>query len=153
MEGYPFKIYTDHKPLTHAFTLKKEKLPPVQLNQLSFISLFTTNIDYIKGSENVVAEALSRVEAVSSSISYEDLARSQTDDESLESFLKNSQYSLQLEKVTLPSSLTSIHCDTPTGKPGPFLNTPFRRTVFDMIHGLNHPEIKSTYKLLSNPFI
>ena len=101
----------------------------------------------------MVVNDLSRIQAISSSINYEDLAQSQTSDESLESFLKNSQHSLQLEKVTLPSSLTSIYCDTPTGKPGPFLNTPFRRTVFDMIHGLNHPEIKSTYKLLSNPFI
>ena len=93
LEGYPFKIYTDHKPLTHACTLKKEKLPPVQLNQLSFISQFITDIDYIEGSKNVVADTLSRVEAVYSSINYGDLARSQTNDESLESFLKNSQSS------------------------------------------------------------
>ena len=86
-------IYTDHKPLTHAFTLKKEKLPPVQPNQLSFLLQFTTDIDYIEGSKNVVVVALSCVEAVSF-INYEDLSRSQTNDESLESFLKNSQSSL-----------------------------------------------------------
>ena len=74
LEGYPFNIYTDHKPLTHAFTLKKEKLPAVQLNQLSFISQFTTDIDYIEGFKNMVADGLSRVEAILSSINYEDSA-------------------------------------------------------------------------------
>lgn len=77
LEGYPLKIYTDHKPLIHAFTLKKKKLPPVQLNQLSSKSQFPTDIDYIEGSKNVVADALSRIEALSLPISYEDLARSQ----------------------------------------------------------------------------
>ena len=121
---------------------QERKVPPVQSNQLLFISQFSTDIDYINGSKNVVAKALSRVEAVSSSINCEDLT--QTNDESLESFLKNSQYSLQLEKVTLPGSLTSIYCDTSTGKPSPFLTTPFQQNVFDMIYGLNHPGIKST---------
>ena len=87
-------------------------------------------MDYIESSKTVVAYALSRVEAVFSTINYEDLARSQTDNESLGSFLNNSQSSLQLEKVTLPGSLTSIYCDTSTGKPCPFLTTRFRRNVF-----------------------
>ena len=77
LEGYAFKIYTDYKPLIHAFTLEKEKLPPIQLNQLSFISQYSTDIEYIKGAENIVADALSRVEAVSASFNYEDLATSQ----------------------------------------------------------------------------
>ncbi|PHT96358.1 hypothetical protein BC332_34716 [Capsicum chinense] len=38
LEAQHFTVFADHKPLTHAFTQKKEKLPPVQMNQLSFIS-------------------------------------------------------------------------------------------------------------------
>ncbi|XP_068623984.1 UDP-glycosyltransferase UGT5-like [Battus philenor] len=52
-------IYTDHKPLLYAFVQKREKLSPVQLNQLIFVSQFTTDIVYNKGTDNVVADALS----------------------------------------------------------------------------------------------
>ena len=76
LDGYPFTVYTDHKPLTHAFSLKKEKIPPIQLNQLSFISQFTTDIEYIKGTENIVADTFSRIEALSSTLNYDDLATS-----------------------------------------------------------------------------
>uniref|UniRef100_A0ABD2WA59 RNA-directed DNA polymerase n=1 Tax=Trichogramma kaykai TaxID=54128 RepID=A0ABD2WA59_9HYME len=152
LEGYTFKIYTDHKPLIHAFTLKKEKLPPIQLNQLSFISQFSTDIIYIKGAENVVADALSRVEAVSS-INYEELARSQAADETLEGFLTDPGTSLRLKKIELPGLRTPIYCDVSTGKQRPFLTAPFRRAAFDLIHGLNHPGIKRTYKMLSERFI
>ncbi|XP_023316038.1 uncharacterized protein LOC111693963 [Trichogramma pretiosum] len=115
LEGYTFKIYTDHKPLIHAFTLKKEKLPPIQLNQLSFISQFSTDIVYIRGAENVVADALSRVEAVSS-INYEELAQSQAIDETLKSFLDDPGTSLRLQKIELPGLRTSVYCDVSTGK-------------------------------------
>jgi hypothetical protein len=45
-------IFTDHKPLLYAFIQRREKLPPAQLNQLSFISQFTTDVQYIKGKYN-----------------------------------------------------------------------------------------------------
>ncbi|CAB0040714.1 unnamed protein product [Trichogramma brassicae] len=152
LEDYIFKIYTDHKPLIHEFTLKKEKLPPIQLNQLSFISQFSTDIVYIKGAENVVADALSRVEAISS-INYEELARSQATDETLKSFINDPGTSLRLQKIELPGLRTSVYCDVSTGKQRPFLTAPFRRAAFDLIHGLNHPRIKRTYKMLSERFI
>ena len=153
LEGYPFKIYTDHKPLIHAFTLKKEKLPPIQLNQLSFISQYSTDIEYIKGAENIVADALSRVEDVSSSFNYKDLATSQANDTSLDALLKDPEVSLKLEKVLLPGSSLFIYCDTSTGKQRPFLPIHFRWPAFDLIHGLNHPSAKSTYKSLSERFV
>ena len=153
LEGYPFTIYTDHKPLTHAFTQKKEKLPPIQLNQLSFISQFSTDIVHIEGSKNIIADTMSRVEAISSSINYEDLAESQKDDQSLHNFLHDSHSSLRLEKVTIPGSLISLYCDMSTGKPRPFLTAPFRSIAFNMIHGLNHPGIKSTCKFIGDRFV
>ena len=119
------------------------------MNQLSFISQFTTDIDSIEGSKIVVTDDLSRIKAVSLLINYEDLVRSQNDDESIHHFLKNSQSSINLDKVMLPGSLISIYCDTSTGKPYPFLTTYFWRNAFNTIHDLNHPGIKITYKLLT----
>ena len=40
-----------------------------------------------------------------------------------------------------------------TGKPRPFITHPFRRSVFNMIHNLNHPSIRSTFKSLSARFV
>ncbi|CAB0030693.1 unnamed protein product [Trichogramma brassicae] len=127
------EVTRDHKPLIHAFTLKKEKLPPIQLNQLSFISQFSTDIVYIKGAENVVADELSRIEAVSS-IDYEELSRSQATDETLKSFLKDPGTSLHPQKIELPGLRTSVYCDVSTHKQRPFLTAPFRRSAFDLIH-------------------
>ena len=70
-------IYTDHKPLTYSFSQKRDKGSPRQLKYLDFISQFTTDIRHISGQDNVVADALFRVEAVCDSVSPEALAEEQ----------------------------------------------------------------------------
>ena len=74
---------TDHKPLAYAFSQKRDKCSPRQFNHLGFISQFTTDIRHISGQDSVVADALSREEAVCSSISPEALAKKQANDAEL----------------------------------------------------------------------
>ncbi|GBL93576.1 hypothetical protein AVEN_59753-1 [Araneus ventricosus] len=62
LEGREFSIYTDQRSLTDAFKQKSDKCSPRQLRHLDFISQFSTYIRYVKGSENIVADALSRIE-------------------------------------------------------------------------------------------
>ncbi|GFW65898.1 retrovirus-related Pol polyprotein from transposon 297 [Trichonephila clavipes] len=62
LEGREFIIYTDQKPLTYAFKQKPDKCTPRQLRHLGYISQFSTDIRYVVGTENKVADALSRVE-------------------------------------------------------------------------------------------
>jgi transposase InsO family protein len=65
LEASDFHILTDHKALT--FALKKKdpsNWTPRQQRQLSFIAEFTTDLRYIAGKENVVADALSRPASV-----------------------------------------------------------------------------------------
>ncbi|GFT06720.1 retrovirus-related Pol polyprotein from transposon opus [Trichonephila clavipes] len=62
LEGREFIIYTDQKPLTYAFKQKPDKCTPRQLRHLDYISQFSTDIRYVVGTENKVADALSRVE-------------------------------------------------------------------------------------------
>ncbi|KAI5751737.1 hypothetical protein M8J77_010377 [Diaphorina citri] len=83
IEGRVFTIYTDHKPLTFAFLQKPEKCSPRQFRHLDFIPSFSTDIQYVPGSQNVVADALSRVDAIHATLDYKSLATSQQTDEEL----------------------------------------------------------------------
>ena len=61
LERRDFKILTDHKAPSYAFTQRSEKASPRQQTQLSFISQFSTKIEYLPGKDNVVADSLSLV--------------------------------------------------------------------------------------------
>ncbi|GBL92136.1 Retrovirus-related Pol polyprotein from transposon 17.6 [Araneus ventricosus] len=61
VEGRSFILFTDHKPLTFAFRQKEDKCSPRQLRQLDLIGQFTTDIRHLKGTDNAVADALSRI--------------------------------------------------------------------------------------------
>ena len=63
VEGRSFVVYTDHKPLTTALASLVERSPR-QTWHLSFIAEFTSDIRHVKGVDNGVADALSRVDAV-----------------------------------------------------------------------------------------
>ncbi|KAG6439018.1 hypothetical protein O3G_MSEX000414, partial [Manduca sexta] len=99
LEAQHVTIYTDHKPLIYAFSQRREKLPPVQLNQLSFISQFTTDFVHVQGTDNVVADALSRVDAVHVGFDYSALAKDQATDEELKHMQSDS--SLELKKTLM----------------------------------------------------
>ena len=59
LQGTPFQWLTDHKGLTHL--LNQKNLSGRQARWLEKISSFTFTVTYIEGSENVVADALSRL--------------------------------------------------------------------------------------------
>ena len=50
---------TDHKPLTYVMTSVTERPSLRQTRHLAFIAEFTTDIRYVKGVTNFVAEAMS----------------------------------------------------------------------------------------------
>jgi cleavage and polyadenylation specificity factor subunit 1 len=76
LEARHFTIFTDHKPITYALQQNRDKCSRRQFNRLDFIAQFTTDIRHISGQDNVVADALSRVESVTAPPSYETLAAS-----------------------------------------------------------------------------
>ena len=47
----------------------------------------------------------------------------------------------------------AILCDTSTDNPRPWVPAPFRRTVFDAVHGLAHPSKRATVKLLNQKYV
>ncbi|CAB0032317.1 unnamed protein product [Trichogramma brassicae] len=54
----------DHRPLSFALEQKSDKFSPRQSRQLDFISRFDAKIVYTPGDENPVADALSRIDAI-----------------------------------------------------------------------------------------
>ncbi len=60
LEGRHFRLLTDHMPLTLAMRRVSAPWSARQVRQLAYISEFTTDLRHVKGSRNVVADALSR---------------------------------------------------------------------------------------------
>jgi hypothetical protein len=114
-EGRQLIIFTDHKPLTYALRkATSDSETPRRSRQLLFIAEFTTDIRHISGKNNIVADALSRVETIScpSTIDYEQLARAQNEDTDLPTLLQ--QPNLQLKKIKMPNTNFDIYCETST---------------------------------------
>jgi hypothetical protein len=60
LEGRQFQLLTDHKPLVAAMTRVSPPQSARQQRHLAYISEFTTDLRHTPGTENVVADALSR---------------------------------------------------------------------------------------------
>jgi cleavage and polyadenylation specificity factor subunit 1 len=153
VEARQFTIYTDHKPITFAFGLRSTQLSsPRQCRHLDFIGQFTTDIRHIAGSDNVVADALSRVEELEVSIDYQALAASQEQDQELRE-LRQGASSLQLKQVQIPGTTTPVTCDISTATARPFVTPEFRRAAFDTVHRLSHPGVRATVRLVTQRFV
>ena len=154
--GRHFCVYTDHKPLVHAFNAKPDRYSPREIRHLDFISQYTTDLRHISGKDNTAADALSRADIhalhidASSVIDFEAIAEAQKSDLELDS-LRHS--SLHLDAIPLPSSPGTILCDTTKGNPRPYVPPSFRRTVFSALHDLSHPGIRASQRLVTDRFV
>lgn len=152
VEGRSFCVFTDHKPITYAFAKKSSQCSPRQFRHLDFISQFTTDIRHISGSDNVVADALSRVESLESALDFEELSKSQEANEELKQYLLEPT-GLILQKMQIPGSRNSLYCDVSTSIVRPFLTPTFRKPAFDALHNLSHPGIRATVKLVTQRYV
>lgn len=154
LEGRDFEVFTDHKPLVFAFQQKPEKASPRQARQLDFIGQFTSKIRYVQGKNNVVPDFLSRINAVTQhTIDYERIASSQLTDEELQSLLKDNKTSLDLKLMTLPDSDAKLYCDVSAKLVRPFVTESFRTAIIEKFHGLSHPGVRVTCKLVKHRFV
>lgn len=153
LEGRNFIIFTDHKPLIFAYRQKNEKASPRQLRHLQYISQFSTDIRHINGKDNIIADAMSRIErvdAMTQVIDYDLIAKAQINDDELKQ-LRNSD-SLQFKPCEL-STGNILWCDISTNNIRPYIPQPFRKLVFSTVHNLSHNGIKSTVRQVTNKFI
>jgi len=59
LEGRPFILMTDHKPLTFALHQQSDAWSARQQRQLSYVAEYTSDVRHVAGPENVVGDALS----------------------------------------------------------------------------------------------
>jgi uncharacterized CHY-type Zn-finger protein len=152
LEARQFVIFMDHKPLTYTFGQKRDKCSHRQFNHLDFISQSTTDICHISGQDNIVANPLSCMEAVCTSVSPEALAEAQAEDAELATLLQGTT-ALQLEKIQVPGSDVALHCDTSKTRSHTYVPEAHRRKVFDSLHGHGHLGTRATAKLISQHYV
>ena len=160
VEGRQFHILTDHKPLTYLSSFHSSNHSPRRVRQCDYILQFTADVRHVKGSDNSVADALSRVTvgAVHNNtppvVDFEELSHTQLSDVELAKLLKSpTQHSLVLRQTPLSFSNGSIICDVATGTPRPFVPQSLRHSIFTALHSLSHPGIRASQRLLTSRFV
>ena len=154
LEGRQFSLFTDHKPLTFALSKISDAWSARQQRQLSAISEFTVDIRHMAGKDNVVADALSRaaISAISGGIDFLALATTQLADPVGMTACQTAITGLQLKDIPFGPNNTTLLCDVSLGRPRPLVPVSFRRRIFDTLHGLSHPSIRATRKLVARKY-
>ena len=140
-----------------------DKWSPRQQRYLCFVAEFTTDIRYVRGVDNVVADTLSRatfpeprtVSAMNgvgtNVIDYAEMAKQQGDDKEIQRLVSSS--SLQTVRCQLPGTQAQLLVDTSTGKPRPLLPVPWTWAVFDIFHNLAHAGGRAMCRMLCDRFV
>jgi hypothetical protein len=125
-----------------------------QHRHLSTIAEYLIDVKHRDGKSNVVADALSRapIEAVSVGISHNGIKKGQQASDYVRD-ARTSITGLKLEDVQLEPDGITLLCDTSLGFPRPLLPPSLRKEAFDILHGLSHPGIRGTQKLLQDRYV
>ena len=146
-EAGAITIFTDHLPLVSAFLSGSAKYAEREIRQLDFIAQFDLKFSHVSGSNNVVADTLSRAQInnlkFSDGIDYKQLAADQQ-----EAGYQLSSLPPTFSSISIDGS-TAVICDTKNGLTRPLLPVSWRRKIFDLVHSLSHPGVKATKRLVS----
>lgn len=147
IEGRNVMLLTDHKPLCSAFKSQSSLKSDRQQRHLCFISEYVNDISHIRGSQNIVADCLSRpVNAITIDIcDLQEIMKHQATDNEIQAFKD------QLKPYTINQNET-ILCDTTLPFPRPFVTEKLRKSVFDSLHNLSHPGITSSRKIIKSRY-
>ena len=157
VEGRAFTLYTDHKPLTYLLAKQADAWSARQQRHLAYVAEYTADIQHVPGVENVVADALSRPPAVAAVVppastgllNWAQLATGQATCGDLAAIRARRPHHL----VAVQVEGYPVWCDVSAGLWRPVVPVDFRRQVFDTVHGLVHPGVRATTRLVSNRFV
>ena len=145
IEGREVTLFTDHKPLVSAFYSRTPAKSDRQQRHLSIVSEYIHKAEYIRGTENVVADALSRTCQIDSEIVTDlpGIIAAQKEDPPSEklSHLKAYQYDKDV-----------ILCDMTMSLPRPFIPNKLRTPIIEKFHNMIHPGTSASIKLIKDRF-
>ncbi|XP_014211031.1 uncharacterized protein LOC106641211 [Copidosoma floridanum] len=142
---------SDHKLfVVYAARQPSNKASPWQVRHLDYILQHQVTLCHVKGEDNVVADALSRINTIAmpSVIDPEVISKAQAEDQELEHLFLDPR--IDLQPLTIDGHL--IHCETSTGVVRPYLPKKLRRTSFEVLHNLSHPSMRATARLVAQKF-
>ncbi|GFT44608.1 transposon Ty3-I Gag-Pol polyprotein, partial [Nephila pilipes] len=110
------------------------------------------------GSENVVADALSRIHISTintpSVVDFNKMAREQLKDSQLQDILAGScPTSLVLQPLPVGQPPVTLHCDVSMDRIRPFVPKMFRREIFNNLHALSHPGVRASLKMVAERYV
>ena len=135
LDGRQLTIFTEHKSLTFKPLFSSAKFVDRKFRQLLYVYQFTLDIPFMAGQDNIVADAISRLEihAITDvpNLEFEAMPTAQENDAKLHSML-SSHSALKLQKIPLFYCSRSLWCDA---------SEVFRGQVFVAPHNLVHPGV------------
>ena len=157
LEGRHFHILTDHRALPGAVQAPSANHSPREARQLAYLAGYTTDVRHIPGPDYIVADTLScaTIDALVPRpvVDFNALAAAQSSDDELQCLLTSNDSSIKLQSVPFPESDSEVVCDVSSANPRLFIPASFRRLIFDSVHQLSHPGIRSTHQLLASRFV
>ena len=133
LEGREFYVNTDHKPLTYVMNSTTERPSLRQTRHLAFITVFTTDIWYVKGEANFEVEALSRptVSAIKyhAAINYKGLSADQALDTEFIRLRHSTSSNIKFRLLKTFDDVL-VWCDILTGRSRPYVTNKLRTKVF-----------------------
>jgi transposase InsO family protein len=176
LEGHPFRILTDHLPLTLAMRRVSPLWSARQVRQLAYISEFSTDIRHTPGFRNVVADALSRpsmspLPPVPTPLSVESLSTASTASVPPASYQPPAIDYVAMAAAQLSCTDCSRMCDSKslfitakttagvklfgdisTGLFRPLVPPGFRESAVAAVHRVAHPGVEATVRLVTSKF-
>jgi cleavage and polyadenylation specificity factor subunit 1 len=175
LEGRPFRILTDHLPLTLAMRRVSPLWSARQVRQLAYISEFSTDIRHTPGLRNVVADALSRPSPPPPPVTHPSPVGSLSTPSS-ETGPPADQQPPAIDYAAMAAAqLTCTDCskmcdskslfitakttegvklfgDISTGVFRPLVPPEFRESAAAAVHGVAHPGVEATVRLVTSKF-
>ena len=146
IEGRHVTLFYDHWPLASAYRKAMPLKSDKQQRYMSLIAEYVSDVLYIRGRENIVADCLSRpTNAITVDLfDLPAIAREQKEDEEIKS------YRDRLRK--LPLGEEQIFCDVSTPVPRPFVPVNSRKVIFETFHNISHPGTNASLKLIKSRY-
>lgn len=148
LEGRSFTVFTDHRPLISGLRAKSsDKWTNRQQRHFTFISEFTSDIRHISGKDNLVADWLSRLNAVKcDAVDWLKLSVEQSKDISLRSMAKKSKTEIRnIDGV-------NIIGDSKLNNFRPLVPKSMTPDIIELYHDIAHTGVKATQKLIGQNF-